>query len=110
MEEDVGRVPDGTGLSQVEPQEGLAPTGVDPSRMVAEIQAELGYAPLSREGEDVAYAFDEGRKLGSAMVPEMLHALWQYESDLLHPPTGDSLERRLERVRKVIAKAAEESK
>src|SRR5687768_15652976 len=27
-----GRVPDGTGLSQAEPQEGLGPTGFDPSR------------------------------------------------------------------------------
>lgn len=37
----------------------------------------------------------------------MLETLWQYESDLLHPPTGDSLQRRLERVRKVIARAEE---
>lgn len=29
---------------------------------VAEIQAELRYEPLSRGGEDVAYAFDEGHK------------------------------------------------
>ena len=29
---DSGRVPDGTGLSQAEPQEGLGPSGFDPSR------------------------------------------------------------------------------
>lgn len=40
-----------------------------------------------------------------AAAPEMIEALYQYESDLLHPPTGDSRERRLERVRNVIAKA-----
>lgn len=32
MGNDDGRVPDGTGLSQAEPQEGLGPTGFDPSR------------------------------------------------------------------------------
>lgn len=37
---------------------------------------------------------------------EVLECLWQYESDLLRPPTGDSLQRRLERVRAVIAKLA----
>lgn len=38
-------------------------------------------------------------------IGEMLEALWQYESDLNFPPTGDSRWRRLERVRRVIAKA-----
>jgi hypothetical protein len=33
MEQDHGRVPDGTGLSQAEPQEGLGPSGFDPSRI-----------------------------------------------------------------------------
>jgi hypothetical protein len=32
MSKDLGRVADATGLSQVEPQEGLAPPGFDPSR------------------------------------------------------------------------------
>jgi hypothetical protein len=32
MSKDIGRVPDGTGLSQAEPQEGLGPPGFDPSR------------------------------------------------------------------------------
>lgn len=36
---------------------------------------------------------------------EMCSALWQYESDLKHPPTGDSIKRRLERVERVIALA-----
>lgn len=39
-----------------------------------------------------------------AAAPDMLEALWQYESDLLHPPTGDSIERRLQRVRTILAK------
>lgn len=37
---------------------------------------------------------------------EVMQTLYQYESDLLYPPTGDSLQRRLERVRSVIAKAS----
>lgn len=32
MANDVGRVPDGTGLSQAEPSSSLGPTGFDPSR------------------------------------------------------------------------------
>lgn len=40
---------------------------------------------------------------------EVLEALYQYESDLLHPPQGDSIGRRLERVRSVIAKARGEA-
>lgn len=35
---------------------------------------------------------------------EILHALRQYEDDLLHTPEADSRDRRLERVRSVIAK------
>lgn len=33
---------------------------------------------------------------------EILETLWTVEGDLLRPPTGDSLERRLERLRRVI--------
>jgi hypothetical protein len=40
---------------------------------------------------------------------DMLEALYQYESDLLYPPTGDSRDRRLERVRAVITKAEQVS-
>jgi hypothetical protein len=41
MEQDNGRVPDGTGLSQAEPQEGLGPSGFDPSRGDLVTQAEF---------------------------------------------------------------------
>jgi hypothetical protein len=33
----------------------------------------------------------------------MREVLWQYESDLLHPPQDDSRERRIARVREVLA-------
>lgn len=36
---------------------------------------------------------------------DILQVLCQYESDLRYPPSHDSVVRRLERVRKVIAKA-----
>lgn len=39
-----------------------------------------------------------------AIAPELLGLAWQYESDLRHPPSGDSLQRRLERIRAVLAK------
>lgn len=35
MEQDYGRVPDGTGLSQAEPASRLGPSGFDPSRLPA---------------------------------------------------------------------------
>lgn len=38
-------------------------------------------------------------------TPELLELAYQYLSDLRHPPTGDSLQRRIERAEKVIAKA-----
>lgn len=47
--------------------------------------------------------------MNDALFAEMLEALYQYESDLLYPPTGDSHERRLARVRKLIAKARGET-
>jgi hypothetical protein len=43
MEQDDGRVPDGTGLSSpTEPQEGLGPTGFDPSRVAHELSGISG--------------------------------------------------------------------
>lgn len=39
-----------------------------------------------------------------AAAPEMLEALYQYVSDLRYPPTGDSIQRRIERAEAVIAK------
>lgn len=40
-----------------------------------------------------------------AASPELLDLAYQYLSDLRYPPTGDSLQRRLERAAQVIAKA-----
>lgn len=39
------------------------------------------------------------------MQAVMLDLAYQYLSDLRHPPTGDSLQRRIERAEKVIARA-----
>ena len=43
----------------------------------------------------------------SSFDQDIIQTIYQYESDLLYPPTGDSLARRLERVRKVIAQLEE---
>jgi len=40
-----------------------------------------------------------------AAAPELLELAYQYASDLRHPPTADSRERRLERIAAVLAKA-----
>lgn len=40
-----------------------------------------------------------------AASPELLDLAYQYLSDLRYPPTGDSVQRRLERAAQVIAKA-----
>lgn len=40
-----------------------------------------------------------------AASPELLDLAYQYLSDLRYPPTGDSLQRRIERAEAVIAKA-----
>jgi transcriptional regulator with XRE-family HTH domain len=42
MNTDNGRVPEGTGLSQAEPQERLVPSGFDPSRNIEEAIATMG--------------------------------------------------------------------
>lgn len=39
-----------------------------------------------------------------AAAPELLELAYQYQSDLRHPPTSDSVERRLERIAAVLAK------
>ena len=41
-----------------------------------------------------------------ALVPELVMVLHQYRSDLRHPPQGDSVQRRLERVEKLLAQIA----
>lgn len=40
-----------------------------------------------------------------AQAPELLALAYQYQSDLRHPPTADSVTRRLERIAAVLAKA-----
>lgn len=40
-----------------------------------------------------------------AASPELLELAYQYVSDLRHPPTEDSRQRRIERAKQVIAKA-----
>ncbi len=40
-----------------------------------------------------------------AASPELLDLAYQYLSDLRYPPTGDSLQRRIERAEAIIAKA-----
>lgn len=40
-----------------------------------------------------------------AAAPELLSLAYQYLSDLRRPPTGESLERRIEEARRVILKA-----
>lgn len=73
-------------------------------------------AGLCQQSHDIAKSLSpDGRETITKLAEhvlgydEMLSALHQYESDLLYPPTGDSLERRLERVRKVIALARGEA-
>ena len=44
-----------------------------------------------------------------AAAPDLLEVLYQYESDLRYPPSGDSVERRIARVRAAIAKARGEA-
>lgn len=39
-----------------------------------------------------------------AAAPELLELAYQYQSDLRHPPTAESVERRLERIAAVLAK------
>ena len=47
----------------------------------------------------------EANALLIASAPDLLEAVIQYRDDLKRPPTGDSLERRLAMVNKVLAKA-----
>ena len=43
-------------------------------------------------------------QLTQPQTREVLELLWQYSSDLRYPPTGDSLQRRLERVDAMVSK------
>lgn len=59
------------------------------------------YYRLQADGMDARAA--NARLIAAA--PELLELACQYLSDLRYPPTGDSLERRIERAKAVIAKA-----
>jgi hypothetical protein len=73
------------------------------------------YADIYVTGEDrepiVLAEFNdslpEGRANATLMVaaPDMLAALYQYRSDMRHPPAPDSRERRIEMIDALIAKA-----
>lgn len=65
------------------------------------------------DGKPVAYCRDPERQPSDmtanakliAAAPDMFEALVQYRDDLLRPPVGDSLDRRLRRVDELLAKA-----
>ena len=56
MEQEIGRVADATGLSQVEPASSLAPTGFDPSR-IRRIALLIRDSQALQEGERVEVDF-----------------------------------------------------
>ncbi len=54
------------------------------------------------------YGGENERRANARLIaasPELLDLAYQYLSDLRRPPTGDSLQRRIERAKQVIAKA-----
>jgi hypothetical protein len=51
--------------------------------------------------EVLAHAFDDHSR---DVSKELLELAYQYQSDLRHPPTADSVERRLERIAAVLKK------
>ena len=54
------------------------------------------------------YGTDDERNANARLIaasPELLDLAYQYLSDLRYPPTGDSLQRRIERAEAIIAKA-----
>jgi len=55
------------------------------------------------EVRDAASAAANARLIAAS--PELLDLAYQYLSDLRRPPTGDSLQRRIERAEKLVAKA-----
>jgi hypothetical protein len=64
------------------------------------IVAECPVSQSDIDAEDDAFA--NANLIGGA--PEMFEALLQYRDDLKRPPEGDSKDRRLERVEKLLAK------
>jgi len=54
---------------------------------------------------DETAMIDDAWKSHEAAIPELLSAIYQYRSDLRYPPSPGSIERRLEMIDAVIAKA-----
>lgn len=62
------------------------------------------YRILKLDNTDLTWLRDRLNEIFPPAPPrDLLETLWQYESDLLRPPVGDSVERRLERVRAIMA-------
>ena len=61
--------------------------------------------PVARAEPARSPAIREANARLISAAPELLDLAYQYLSDLRYPPTGDSLQRRIERAEKVIAKA-----
>ena len=66
----------------------------------AETVCELGSAD-----NDEGQAQLEADAQAIAALPELIELAYQYASDLRYPPTGDGLQRRLERIEDVLTKA-----
>lgn len=73
-------------------------TSVMDSRNRKILRAECGGA----SGIKLAEAEANARLIAAA--PDLLALVWQYESDLRHPPADDSVQRRLDRIATVLAK------
>ena len=74
------------------------------------IAIEHRYPTCHGVGPDGAFLFfsgicTEADAKAMAASKELLELAYQYQSDLRHPPTSDSVERRLERIAAVLAKA-----
>jgi len=69
--------------------------------------AALDYLKASQDPSvwDTAFAFAQHRAQAEAANRDLLNLARQYLSDLKRPPTGDSLQRRIEQAERVIAKA-----
>lgn len=86
MNEEVGRVGEPTGLSQVEPANSLAPTGFDPSRWPssAEVLAELKHRNPERYGQckDLHYTPGDG---DGASLEEVVAQFENFDREMANP-------------------------
>lgn len=55
--------------------------------------------------DDIAQAFAQHRAQTDIHYRDLLNLAYTYLSDLKRPPTGDSLQRRIEQAERVIARA-----